>query len=227
MSFTPAIRGAARAARAAAALTVFALALSAQEKVDVTTIERIKAEEARRPQVMEIESWLTDVHGPRLTGSPITKMAGDWAIATMKSWGLSNVHYESWGPFGRGWSIERFSAQIVAPHPAPLIAYPGAWSTGTNGAATGEVVRATLDSTKDLDANRGKLRGKWVMLNAPPVVIAHFTPQGSRFTNDHLDSMALAEPPAEGGGRGGGRGGRGGAAPGLVDAATRTKFLVD
>jgi hypothetical protein len=227
MSFTPA--AARRAFRAAAAVAALALALPAQEKVDVAAIERIKAEEARHSQVMDIESWLTDVHGPRLTGSPITKMAGDWAITTMKSWGLANPHYETWGPFGRGWSIERFSAQIVAPHPAPLIAYPGAWSTGTNGPVTGEVVRVTLDSTRDLDAARGKLRGKWVMFTAPPNVVAHFTPQGSRYTNDHLDSMALAVPPAEPGGRGGagGRGGRGGAVPGVVDAATRTKFLVD
>ena len=220
-----------RALQAAIAVTALAGALPAQEKVDVATIERIKAEEMQRSQVMDIMSWLTDVHGPRLTNSPITKRAGDWAIQTMKSWGLAGVQYETWGPFGRGWSSERFSAQIVAPTPAPLIAYPGAWTVGTNGPATGDVVRVTLDSTRDLDANRGKLRGKWVMLTAPPRVAAHFEAQGARLTQDALDQMALAEPPPPPGGRGGaagGRGGRGGGPPpGVVDGATRTKFLVE
>ena len=68
--------------------TLTVLPLSAQERVDVTTIERIKTEAMERSQVMDIMSWLTDVHGPRLTGSPITKAAGDWAIETMKGWGL-------------------------------------------------------------------------------------------------------------------------------------------
>ena len=75
-----------------------ALALVGQEKVDVDTIERIKTEVEEHSQVMDTASWLTDVYGPRLTGSPLTKAAGDWAVARMRSWGLSNVHLESWGP---------------------------------------------------------------------------------------------------------------------------------
>ena len=89
MRFPSAVRRA-----AVAALLLLPVALPAQEKVDVATIERIKAEAMDRSQVMEIMSWLTDVHGPRLTGSPITRAAGDWAIATMQGWGLENVHYD-------------------------------------------------------------------------------------------------------------------------------------
>ena len=83
-----------------------ALPLSAQlptpEKVDLDALYRIKDEGLQRSKVMEIESYLTDVYGPRLTGSPNMKEAGDWAMKTMKDWGLTNVHEEAW-PFGRGW----------------------------------------------------------------------------------------------------------------------------
>ena len=102
----------------------FALPLSAQwpitEKLDLDAIYRIKDEGLQRSKVMEIESYLTDVYGPRLTGSPNIKEAGDWAMKTMKDWGLANVHEESW-PFGRGWQNQRFTANAVTPRAYPLI----------------------------------------------------------------------------------------------------------
>ena len=65
------------------------------EKLDLDAIYRIKDEGLQRSKVMEIESYLTDVYGPRLTGSPNIKEAADWAQKTMKEWGLANVHLES------------------------------------------------------------------------------------------------------------------------------------
>src|SRR5438132_385307 len=84
-------------------------------------------------RVMEIMSYLTDVYGPRLTNSPDIKEAAAWTTGKMKEWQLANVHLEPWGPFGRGWSNERFCAQVISPRPFPLIAYPKAWTPGTNG----------------------------------------------------------------------------------------------
>jgi hypothetical protein len=98
MRFLPVVRAATMVA-----LLVIPTVLPGQELVDVTTIERIKSEAMDRSQVMDIMSWLTDVHGPRLTGSPITKAAGDWVIAALDQWGIQNPRYEWWGPFGRGW----------------------------------------------------------------------------------------------------------------------------
>src|SRR5262252_2934067 len=103
-------------------LTVFILALLAmpivaqisQEKMDLDAIYRIKDEGLNRSQVMETASYLTDVYGARLTGSPDTKEAADWAQKTMKSWGLSNVHTEKW-MFGRGWRSERVVAMALIP----------------------------------------------------------------------------------------------------------------
>src|SRR3972149_2811701 len=67
---------------AAALLAVLPVApLRAQEHVDTAAIERIKAEGlGERSQVMETASWLTDVFGARLTGSPHIKAAGGWSV---------------------------------------------------------------------------------------------------------------------------------------------------
>lgn len=48
---------------------------------------------------------------------------GDWAVQTMTKWGLANVKQEPWA-FGRGWSLERFSAHMIEPTVQPLIGYP-------------------------------------------------------------------------------------------------------
>src|SRR5262249_52578148 len=103
-------------------------------------IERIKDEGMNRSQVMQTLSYLTDVIGPRLTASPNAKRANEWTKDQLTKWGLQNAHLESWGPFGRGWSLKRFSAQVSEPQAIPLIAYPKAWSAGTGGPLTAEVV---------------------------------------------------------------------------------------
>src|SRR5688572_28855870 len=134
--------------------------------IDVAAINKIKAEGFQRSQVMDMMSWLTDVHGPRLTGSPITKRAGDWTIEQFKKWGLSNPHYESWGPFGRGWTNDRMFAQVTAPVAFPVIAYPGAWTVGTAKPVVGAdvvYVPATINTASEFAPFRGKLRGKIVI----------------------------------------------------------------
>ena len=89
------------------------LAQSPVEKIDTAVIDKIKEEGLNHSQVMESISYLTDVHGPRLTGSPITKRAGEWTKEKLASWGLENAHLESWGPFGRGWTLEACSVSLV------------------------------------------------------------------------------------------------------------------
>ena len=93
-------------------------------------IEKIKDEGMNRSQVMATLSYLTDVIGPRLTASPNMKRANEWTRDQLTKWGLKNAHLESWGPFGRGWELKEFSAQVIAPQAIPLIAFPKAWSPG-------------------------------------------------------------------------------------------------
>lgn len=136
--------------------------LPAQEKIDYQMLGRIREEGLQRSQVMETISWLADVHGPRLTGSPGFKAAGAWAVEQMRKWGFANVAYEPWS-MGRSWSLERFSGHMIEPQVQPLIGYPKAWTPGTNGVVQGEVVLAVIESPADLERFRGTLRGKIVL----------------------------------------------------------------
>jgi hypothetical protein len=189
------------------------------EKIDLDAIYRIKDEGLQHSKVMEIESYLTDVYGPRLTGSPNIREAADWAQKTMKDWGLTNVHTEKW-PFGRGWQNQRFGASAVTPRAYPLIAYPKAWTPGTNGPVTGDAIIAVITEEKDFGEFKGKLRGKYVLsmpMRDPP---AHFEAQGHRYTDAELADLSK-QPPA-----GGGRG-RGNFAAAQEFNRKRTQFFVD
>jgi carboxypeptidase Q len=183
-----------------------ALPLAAQqtEKIDLNALARIRQEGMERSKVMEIASYLTDVHGSRLTGSPQAKAAGEWTLAQLRSWGATNPRFEMWGPFGRGWSNEKITARVVAPTSYPLLAFSGAWSPGTNGPVAGDAIMVSLDSLADIAKYRGKLRGKWVMTSDIPTVRPHFQALARRWTDVQLDSIAGLPPQAPGGGGGGG-----------------------
>jgi len=159
---------------------------------DPTAISKFEEESAQRSHVLEVESYLADVYGPRLTNSPNIREAGDYAIQTLTNWGLSNVHKETWGPFGRGWSNELFEANEISPRHFPLIAYPKAWTPGTNGPVTAEAIYANLEKEEDFSAFRGRLRGKFVLTTRPRGVEAQFEAPAHRYTDEEL--AALAQP---------------------------------
>jgi carboxypeptidase Q len=167
------------------------------EKVDLEMMKKIRAEGLDRSKVMDTLSWLTDVHGPRLTGSPQLKAANEFTMKRLTEWGLENAHLEAWGPFGKGWTLERFSAQVIEPNPFPLIAFPKAWTPGTNGSVSGEAMMVTIQSEADFDKYRGNLKNAFVMINPMREVKAHFKAQGARLTEEDLWKMASDE--AEGG----------------------------
>src|SRR4051794_9605659 len=87
----------------------------AQEPVNDSVVAQIKAEAFQRSQVMDTLSWIADVHGPRLTGSPSLRRAGEWARDQLTRWGLANAALEPNGSTSRGWSIERFSIEMTEP----------------------------------------------------------------------------------------------------------------
>jgi len=169
-------------------------------------IVRIRDEGMNRSQVMQTLSYLSDVIGPRLTASPGMKRANDWTRVTLETWGMQNAHLEAWGPFGRGWSLKRFSAQVVDPLNIPLIAYPKAWSPATNGAITGDVVYIDAKTEADLEKYKGKLKGAIVFTQSPRELKARFAPLGTRQDEKSLLALADANPPGGGGNRGGGGG---------------------
>ena len=228
----------------AAALLLFVLvapyaAFGQQPQPNPTDpIERIKDEGMNRSQVMQTLSYLSEVIGPRLTASPAAKRANEWTRDTLAKWGLQNAHLEAWGPFGRGWTLKHFSAQVVEPQDIPLIAYPKAWSPGVKvtpevantpspkskknmslsspaqppgSVVTADVIYLDAKNEADLDKYKGQLKGKIVLISQPVEVKAVFDPLGTRRDEKNLLALANANPPGPGGGFGGGGGGRGGA----------------
>ena len=173
---------------------IFSFDSFAQRDHSVTdsTAQLIKDEETNSSEVMEIASYLTDVYGPRLTFSNEYKKAADWAASKMKEWGLENVHFEKWGPAGKGWTLKSFYAEVIEPSAFPLIAYPEAWSPSLNGTVKGEVVWLKADSEKDFESYKGKLKGKFVMLSAAMDLHPHFSPDAERLNDSTLLKLADA-----------------------------------
>jgi hypothetical protein len=198
--------------KAASLLAVLLIALSpawtiaADEKVDLATIHRIKEEAFKDSKVMDHLFYLTDVNGPRLTNSPGQRAAADWAVKSLKSWGIEGVRLESWGKFGRGWSVSRFTMSLKAPSYASLPGVPLAWSAGTKGMVSGDAVFAPLFTAQELERsenrdpaklaariqkyvaeNKGKLRGKFVLLTE-----AREMPPPTEAAAKRLDDKELA-----------------------------------
>ena len=143
-------------------LVVIPSAQTPSEKVDAAAIARIRDEGLNRSQVMDHIWWLSDVYGPRLTGGPQILQASDWALKKFSEWGLANPHRETFA-FGRGWSLVRFQAHMIEPQVQPLIGFPGAWTPGTKGTVTADVVRVQIANDADFEKYRGKLAGKVVL----------------------------------------------------------------
>lgn len=203
-----------RATAPIAVLLIFCLTVVAQvaqvEKVDLDMMKKIREEGMERSKVMDTLSWMTDVIGPRLTGSPQLKHANEWTKQRLTEWGMENAHLEAWGPFGRGWSLEKFSANVIEPVPFPLIGYPKAWTPGTNGPVVGEVIYPDIKTEADFEKYRGKLKGAIVLTLPMREVKAWFDAPGKRFNDEQLLALSNADP-VTGGGRGpGGPGGPGG-----------------
>ena len=198
----------------ASALALLALTVSlwaqapaaapAIDRADLDAVSRIKEEGLQRSQVMDTVWNLTEVHGPRLTNSPNARAAGAWAIARLKEWGVTNARLEAWGPFGRGWVNEKFVANVTAPQPFPLIAFPRAWTPGTGGSVTADAVIASLTRDEELQTWTGKLRGKVVLLSPTADVRALFTPLARRFTDQELQELDVQPVNTGRGGRAGG-----------------------
>lgn len=166
------------------------------EKVDTAAISKIKYEGLQHSHSMEMLDWLTNVYGARLTGSPEHKAAAEWAKKTLDGMGLKNVRMEAWGPFGKGWTLKHFSLTMTDPKSVPLIAYPKAWSASTKGVIKGEAVYLHANSIAELDAYKGTLKGKFVLLDTIRQLPPNFKPNASRHTEEYLLRIANAGVPA-------------------------------
>ena len=118
------------------ATLVTALPFAASGPLDPQINDKIRQEETAHSQVMRTLHVLSDVYGPRLTGSPNHKAAAEWAVKQMSDWGFTNGHLEPW-EFGHpGWSNEHLEVHMTAPVHDALVVEALAWTPGTNGTVT-------------------------------------------------------------------------------------------
>ena len=171
--------------------------LWSQEKVDLETTGRIRYEGFHNSKVMDYATGLMDSIGERLTGSPNMKRSNEWTRDQFTAMGLSNAHLEPWGPFGRGWANQYVNVRMTSPDVVTLLAYPKAWTPGTNGVVQGKCIRATIDDKKDFDKYKGKLAGMIVILGADPDVKPITEAPYKRMSDDDLAKLADYQIPGD------------------------------
>jgi len=146
-----------------AALSALTLSAQGPAPLDAATIARVRDEASTRSKAYDHAWWLSEVFGPRVTGTPAFAKASEWTMEQFRAWGLSNVHQERWA-FGQGWTIDKFSATMLEPQPAVLIGAPRNFSPSTAGVVASDVVHVKAATEADLAAYRGTLAGKIVIM---------------------------------------------------------------
>jgi carboxypeptidase Q len=183
-------------------LLVGFMAARAEERVDHDVFWKIRQEALTNSRIMETMHILTDLYGPRLTGSPEIKAASEWAVEQMRAWGLTHGRLEPWEFGHSGWTNERLSAHLVSPVQDPLVAEVLAWTPGTNGPVRAEAVQITLPQrptrdilTAHLDGLKDAVKGKMVLVGPPQRVAVTFNPPALRREDADVIAQMNAPPP--------------------------------
>jgi carboxypeptidase Q len=165
--------------------------LLAQTTADKDLLDRIRKEEANNSQIMKTEHMLTDIYGPRLTGSPNHKHAAEWAIKQMTEWGLKNGHLEPWDFGHPGWLNERLTALMVAPIKDVLTCEVLSWTPSTRGPVRANAYQLVLPDrpsqeqlTAFFDKEKAKVRGRIVMVGKHIIVPINLNPPPKRITDE-------------------------------------------
>jgi len=172
----------------------FAFGQTPQAATANGAIARIRDEGMNRSQAMATMRHLTDVIGARLTNSPAQRRSNQWTKEQLEKWGMQNAVVESWGEFGRGWELRRFSSSVIAPEYMPFRAFPKAWSPSTPGAITGNVIYVDAADEAGLEKYKGKLKGAIVLIGQEREIEPGFRPDASRNTDEALAKLASAVP---------------------------------
>ena len=182
--------------------------LAAEERPDEAMFWKIRQEATARSQILQTVHVLTDVYGPRLTGSPNLKAASEWAIQQMTAWGLKNGHLEPWDFGYDGWANERVTAHLTAPAKDALVVEVLAWTPGTKGVVRGQAVQIILptrataaEMTTFLDSIKSTISGRMVLVGPHRVVPVTFNPAPLRREDGdlltQLNNQPAQAPPAQ------------------------------
>ena len=167
----------------------------APEVLDQAMLAKIKQEGLTNSKVMETAFYLTDVFGPRLSNSAGLHNAEAWAVKQLSSWGLVKAQREPWGTFGKGWEIQKSYIAMTAPYYDALIAAPKAWTPGTNGLVSGQVILLKAEKEEDLPQYAGKLKDKIVITPLTAPLKTSFEPDAKRYTEEDLRKLTAPAAP--------------------------------
>lgn len=168
------------------------MAMAQNEPVDQAVINRIRKEGLENSKVMDIVFNLTDMSGPRLANSPGYNRAANYAINTLKGWGVEKAELDAWGEFGKGWELEKSYMAMTAPYYKPIMIYPKTWTAGNKKLQSAEVLVISARDTADLLKYTGQLKGKVLMLDQLTTYKHSFKADAVRFTDEELAKMEAA-----------------------------------
>ncbi|MGI8849003.1 MAG: M20/M25/M40 family metallo-hydrolase [Pyrinomonadaceae bacterium] len=181
--------------------------VSAQQAVaarEIDTNEKIRQEGMTNSQILKTLHFFSDVYGPRLTGSPNLKAAGDWAVKQMIAWGFDNARLEAWDFGHPGWVNERASGFITAPVQDSLVFEVLAWTPGTKGAVSGNAVQLKIprrqseqdpriflpptqtELTAYFESIKNNIRGKMVLVGEPAFIPVNLDPSPKRINDEEI-----------------------------------------
>lgn len=179
--------------------SVALLQAAGPEPIDHAVNARIRAEARERSQIMQTLHMLTDVYGPRLTGSPNHKAAAEWAVAEMQAWGFDTGRLEEWDFGHPGWLNERLTAHVVAPVKDALVGEALAWTNGTDGPVRAPVAQLVLPERPTeavleayLDSQAAAVAGRIVLVGPGTPVPVNFSKTPLR--RDYDDLVAMFDP---------------------------------
>ena len=198
-------------------VSVFAASVApqfAEERIDTEINAKIRKEGTDNSKIMRTLHYFTDVYGPRLTGSPNLKSAGEWAVKEMGSWGFTNGHLEPWDWGKPGWTNEVAVGAIVSPVRDKLEFEVLAWTPSTDGTVKARAfnmilpdqpTKVELDSY--LDSIKGSVQNAIVLAGRWRAVPVNINPPPKRRPDEDVRAQYDPNSPAAGRGRGGrGRG---------------------
>jgi hypothetical protein len=201
------------------------------EKIDQAMNARIRKEGMDNSQILKTMHYLTDVYGPRLTGSPNHENAARWAVRQMEAWGMANGRLEPFEFGSPGWLNEKATGHILAPVKDNLVFEVLAWTPSTNGTVIGPAVHVVPpDSPTEAEMKQylgdltARVRGAIVLVGPHGRVAFQENSPAKRRDDAQMKAQYDPDPeapPTAAGGRGGrgGREGRGGRGAGDAPAA--------
>ena len=166
-------------------------AFAQHEAVDLSIAQKIKQEEMLNSHVEKLSYQLLDYTGPRLAGSDGMARGEKVAKEIMAEYGLNNPRIDFACDWPRGgWDIDKAYMAMTAPYYIPIFPGPVGWTNGTEGMVQGEVVLVSPKDKDQLEAFKGKLKGKIVLMPSVVEYQISFDPVARRLSDKDLENTA-------------------------------------